>query len=153
MGQVVPALLAGVSPNRVLLCDRYVRGKQNLEALHCFISALRAHSPQLRLDVWTGSEVDAGTIKTIADICGGVVSTYPEVFGASQPHDRYLVVSGSHEPPSCWQMSNSLLHARPMQAQPSDAQTRLRWRDFSALRLELLDLPQVFQGWTQGSTK
>ena len=50
---MVDALVAGEVPKDVLLCDRYVRGRQNLIALGLFVDALRAAAPGARLDVWT----------------------------------------------------------------------------------------------------
>lgn len=56
MRRLVDSMLAGVVPQRVLLCDRYVRGDANLDTLKLLVATLRTVAPDVAVNVWTGDE-------------------------------------------------------------------------------------------------
>jgi hypothetical protein len=110
MCRIVERLLAGTVPRRVLLCDRYVRGAENLAGLRLCVQALRQFGPAA-LDVWT-EPGDAELVKQIQAITGQRPRTYAEVFGRAPPHDRFFLVLPEAGPGFGWQMSNSPLDTR-----------------------------------------
>ncbi|MCK6475935.1 MAG: hypothetical protein L6Q35_03780 [Phycisphaerales bacterium] len=147
MRRLVDRLLAGVIPRRVLLCDRYVRGDDNLSTLKLLVSALRAAAPNVTVDVWTSDE--EADFKTIQAITNTSPRSYREVFGRSLPHDRYLLVLPSQGQGFGWHMSNSPLHARA-DVKGAGSETALRWKDFSATRVSADELEPALRQWLVG---
>jgi hypothetical protein len=147
MRQLVNRLLAGVTPRRVLLCDRYVRGDANLDALKLLVAALRATAPNIALDVWTGDE--EAEFKKIQAVTGTTPRSYRDMFGRSQPHDRYLLVLPAQGQGFGWHMSNSPIHARA-EAKGADYDTPLRWKDLAATRVSAEELQPALRQWLAG---
>lgn len=147
MRRLVEGLLMGVVPRRVLLCDRYVRGDDNLDALKLLVAALRVAAPTVSVEVWTGEE--EADMKRIQAITGVAHRSYREAFGRSAPHDRYLLLLPSQGQGWGWQMSNSPLHAR---ADVKDAgpETPLRWKDLTATRVGAEALEPALRQWLGG---
>lgn len=146
MRRVVERLLAGVVPRRVLLCDRYVRGADNLASLRLLVQALRQLSPST-LDVWT--DPDDAELKQIQSIIGQQPRTYPEMFGRAAPHDRFFLVLPETGAGFGWQMSNSPLDARADVPKP-DPETPLRHRGLVAVRMPADQLPERLAQWLTG---
>lgn len=144
MRQLVERLLAGTTPRRLLLCDRYVRGPDNLASLALLVRTLRANHPQLSIEVWTG-EQDAD-VEKIRSLVGRPPRGYREVFARNAPHDRYLLVVPATGPGFGWQMSNSPLDVRADVPNPDPA-TPLRWRDLVAARITGEQLPEPLRQW------
>lgn len=144
MRRLVDRLLAGVAPRRLLLCDRYVRGDDNLNALELFVAALRATAPTVKVDVWTGDE--EADLKKIQAITGASPRSYREVFGRSLPHDRYLLVLPGQGHGFGWHMSNSPLHARA-EVNGAGPETALRWKDLAATRVSADELEPALRHW------
>lgn len=147
MRKLVDRLLSGVAPRRVLLCDRYVRGDDNLDALKLLVAALRAAAPNLPVDLWTGDE--DGDFKKIQAITGASPRGYREVFGRSLPHDRYLLVAPGRGQGFGWHMSNSPLHARA-DVKGAGPETPLRWKDLAATRVSADELEPALRHWLAG---
>lgn len=147
MRKLVDRLLSGVAPRRVLLCDRYVRGDDNLDALKLLVAALRAAAPNVPVDLWTGDE--EGEFKKIQAITGAPPRGYREVFGRTQPHDRYLLVAPGHGQGFGWHMSNSPLHARA-DVKGAGPETPLRWKDLAATRVSSDELEPALRQWLVG---
>ncbi len=147
MQQLVNRLLAGATPRRVLLCDRYVRGDANLDALKLLVGALRAAAPNVALDVWTGDE--EAEFKKIQALTGTPPLSYRDVFGRSQPHDRYLLVLPAQGQGFGWHMSNSPIHARA-DMQGANHDTPLRWKDLAATRVTAEELEPALRQWLSG---
>ena len=147
MRKLVDRLLYGVTPRRVLLCDRYVRGDDNLDALKLLVAALRGAAPNVALDVWTG-DVE-GDPKLIEMITGTAPRGYRDAFGRSPPHDRYLLVRPVQGEGFGWHMTNSPIHAR---ADRTDAgpETPLRWKDLAATRVSADELEPSLRKWLAG---
>jgi hypothetical protein len=144
MRQLVDRLLFGIAPRRVLLCDRYVRGDDNLHGLKLLVAALRAASPKVAVSVWTGDE--EADVKKIQEITGAPTRSYREVFGRNPPHDRYLLVLPSQGQGFGWQMTNSPIHARA-DVKGAGPQTPLRWKDFAATRVSADELEPALRQW------
>lgn len=147
MRKLVDRLLSGVAPRRVLLCDRYVRGDDNLDALKLLVAALRATAPNIAVDVWTGHE--EADFKKIHTITGACPRSYRETFGRSLPHDRYLLVLTGQGQGFGWHMSNSPIHARAAVKDP-DPETPLRWKDLAATRVSADQLEPALRQWIAG---
>lgn len=147
MRKLVDRLLSGVAPRRVLLCDRYVRGDDNLDALKLLVTALRAAAPNVTVDVWTGEE-DAD-FKKVQAITGASPRSYREVFGRSLPHDRYLLVLTGQGQGFGWHMSNSPIHARA-DVKSAGPETPLRWKDLAATRVSADELEPALRQWLAG---
>jgi hypothetical protein len=147
MRQLVDRLLSGVAPRRVLLCDRYVRGDSNLEALKLLVTSLRAAAPFVAIDVWTSDEED--DFKRIKAITGASPRSYRDVFGQDRPHDRYLLVLPSQGQGFGWHMSNSPIHARA-DVKGASQETPLRWRDLVATRVTAAELGPAMRQWLTG---
>lgn len=147
MRKLVDRLLSSAAPRRVLLCDRYVRGDDNLETLKLLVTTLRAAAPQVPVDVWTGDE--EADFKKIQAITGTSPRSYREVFGRSPPHDRYLLVLTSHGPAFGWHMSNSPLHART-DVKGAGPETPLQWKDLAATRVTADVLEPALRQWLGG---
>ncbi|MBM4367906.1 MAG: hypothetical protein FJ102_16960, partial [Deltaproteobacteria bacterium] len=147
MRKLVDRLLSGVTPRRVLLCDRYVRGDDNHDALKLLVAALRAAAPNVAVDVWTSDE--EADFKKIQAITGAVPRSYREVFGRSPPHDRYLLVRAGQGEDFGWHMSNSPIHARA-DAEGAGAETPLRWKDLAATRVSADELEPALHQWLAG---
>lgn len=147
MRNLVDRLLSGGAPRRVLLCDRFVRGDDNLDALKLLVAALRAAAPQVVVDVWTGDE--EADIKKVQAITGASPRGYREVFGRSLPHDRYLLVLPGQGQGFGWQMSNSPLHARA-DVKGAGPETPLRWKDLAATRVSADELEPALRQWLSG---
>lgn len=144
MRQLVEGLLAGSTPRRVLFCDRFVRGADNLASLGLFVRALRDGHPQLPIEVWTGDkDVDFEPIRAII---GQAPRSYREVFRSTPPHDRYLLVAPATGPGFGWQMSNSPLDGHADVSTPGP-DTPLRWRGLVAARVAGEQLPQQLGQW------
>lgn len=150
MRKLVDRLLAGVAPRRVLLCDRYVRGDDNLDALKLLVAALRAAAPKVAVDVWTGDE--EADMKKIQAITGASPRSYREVFGRSLPHDRYLLVLPGQGQGFGWQMSNSPIHARA-DGTGAGPDTPLRWKDLAATRVSAEELEPALRQWLAGGAR
>lgn len=147
MRRLVDSLFAGVVPQRVLLCDRYVRGEANLEMLKLLVAALRAVAPKVAVDVWTGDE--EAEFKKIEAIIGAPPRGYRDVFGRNQPHDRYLLVFPGQGQGFGWHMSNSPLHARA-DVQGAGPKTSLKWKDLAATRVTAEELEPALRQWLVG---
>lgn len=147
MRKLVDRFLSGVAPRRVLLCDRYVRGEDNLDMLKLLVAALRAAAPNVAVDVWTGDE-DAD-FKKIQAITSASPRSYREMFGRSLPHDRYLLVLPSQGHGFGWHMSNSPLHART-DVKSGGPDTPLRWKDLMATRVSADELEPALRQWLAG---
>jgi hypothetical protein len=147
MRRLTERLLAGTSPRKVLLCDRYVRGDENLDMLRLLVAALRATSPGLGVEVWTGDE-DAD-YKKIREITGSAPRSYRDAFGRNLPHDRYLLVLPSQGQGFGWHMSNSPLHARA-DVQGASPETPLRWKDLAATRVGPDEIEPALRKWLEG---
>lgn len=147
MRRLVDRLLAGTAPRKVLLCDRYVRGSENLTALKLLVESVREVGPSVAVEVWTGDE-DAD-FKQIQALTGAPARSYREVFGRNLPHDRYLLVLPSHGAGFGWHMSNSPLHARPDVNQPTP-ESPLRWKDFAGTRVAADELEPALRQWLNG---
>lgn len=150
MRKLVDRLLSGVAVRRVLLCDRYVRGDDNLDALKLLVAALRAAAPNVAVDVWTGDE--EADFKKVQAITGTAPRSYGKVFGRSLPHDRYLLVLPAQGQGFGWHMSNSPIHAR---AEGADAgpETPLRWKDLAATRVSADELEPALRQWLTGDRR
>lgn len=147
MRKLVDRLLSGVAPRRVLLCDRYVRGDDNLDALKLLVAALRATAPNVVVDVWTGDE--EADFKKVQAITGVAPRSYREVFGRSLPHDRYLLVLPGQGQGFGWHMSNSPIHARA-DVKGAGSETPLRWKDLAATRVSADELEPALRQWLAG---
>lgn len=147
MRKLVDRLLAGDAPRRVLLCDRYVRGDDNLDALKLLVAALRAAAPSVAVDVWTDDE--EADFKKVQAITGASPRSYREVFGRSLPHDRYLLVLPDQGPGFGWHMSNSPIHARA-DVKAASPETPLRWKDLAATRVSAEELEPALRQWIVG---
>lgn len=147
MRRLADHLLHGASPRRVLLCDRYVRGVDNLTTLKLLVDAVRAVEASVGFDVWTDDhEADFGQIKGIT---GAQPRAYRQVFGRSLPHDRYLLVLPKAGAPFGWHLSNSPLHARADVAGASPA-TPLRWKDLAGTKVSADELEPALRQWLTG---
>lgn len=129
---------------RVVLCDRFVRGDDNLRMLELMSATVRQEARDASLEVVTDPVKEgADNIAAIRSRTGKQPRTYHDVFGSSRrehPHDRYLLVEGARGA-FAWQMSNSPLDARVDNGTEPTPSTPLRWRDLSATRLSLDELP------------
>ncbi len=136
--------LVSCPPSRVVLCDRYVRGDANLRMLGLLSRTLREAAEAVQIEVVTDrAKTGPDNLRAIRDELGTEARTYGDVFGGSrreQPHDRYLLVEGT-EGAFAWQMSNSPLDARAAAGADPHPNTPLRWRDLTADRLSLAELP------------
>lgn len=150
MRQLIDQLLSNTLPQRLLLCDRYVRGDDNLAALKLLVASVRAIAPTVTIDVWTGDEET--DLKKIKAITGAAPRSYREVFKGDHPHDRYLLVLPQDGPGFGWHMSNSPLHARA-EAKGAGPETPLRWRDLVATRVSADALNPVLGQWLTGDRR
>jgi hypothetical protein len=144
MRTLVDRLLSGVAPRRVLLCDRYVRGGDNLDALVLLVAALRMTAHDVTVEVWTADEET--DFKKIKAITGTSPRSYREVFGRNPPHDRYLLVLPGQGQGFGWQMTNSPLHARA-DVKEASPETPLRWKDLAATRVSPDALEPRLRQW------
>jgi len=144
MQKLVQELLSGTTPQRGLLCDRYVRGDDNLAMLELLVRSLRAVVPSFALEVWT--EGDAAALQAIGTITGTKARPYHEVFQA-RPHDRYLLLGARGGVPFGWQMSNSPLDARKEPGPAPTPNSPLRWRDMTAVARGVDQLPVALATW------
>jgi hypothetical protein len=147
MRRVVERLLAGSSPRKVLLCDRYVRGAENLASLKLMVLALRQANPATVVEVWTAT-ADA-ELKLIQAVTGQRPRTYQETFGRSTPHDRFFLVLPEGGAGFGWQMSNSPLDARA-DIPTASPETPLRSRGLVAVRMSPEQLPERLAQWFDG---
>jgi hypothetical protein len=147
MRRLVDRLLVGSVPRRVLLCDRYVRGDDNLDTLRLLVAALRASGAQAAVEVWTGDE--EADFRQIQSITGAPPRSYRDVFGRSKPHDRYLLVQPGQGQGFGWHMSNSPLHARA-DVREASPETPLRWKDLAATRVTAEELAPGLRQWLMG---
>ena len=150
MRRLVDELMAGSTPRRVLLCDRYVRGDDNLDALSLLVSALRAAASSVAVDVWTGEE--EADFKKIQAITGTNPRSYREVFGRRQPHDRYMLILPQQGQGFGWHMTNSPLHARAHE-NGAGPETALRWKDLAATRVAADELESALRQWLSGGDR
>ncbi len=149
MGRLVETLLAGTPAQRVLLCDRYVRGTENLATLQLLVHAVRAVAPAAVFDVWTAD--DDADFKRIQAITGAAPRSYREMFGRNPPHDRYVLVGPTAGGGFGWHLSNSPLHARA-ESDAAKAESPLRWKDFTGTRVTADDLEPALRNWlTRGA--
>ena len=149
MRQLMERLLEGAAVERVLLCDKYVRGEGNLDTLRVFVASIRELNTNAVVEVWTGEDADR---KAIERITGTPSRNYREVFDRAAPHDRYLLVRARARVGWGWQMTNSPLDARANKAN-ADPTSPLRWRDLAATRLEGEDLEPALKQWLVGGGK
>jgi hypothetical protein len=147
MRKFIDNLLLGAAPRRVLLCDRYVRGDINLEALKLLVAGLRGMAPGVVIEVWTDDK--EADFKKIQAILGSPPRSYRDMFGPNQPHDRYLLVLPSQGQGFGWQMTNSPLHARA-DVKGASPDTPLRWKDLAAIMLDAGDLKPALRQWLTG---
>lgn len=147
MRQIVDRLLAAGTPRRVLLCDRYVRGAENLASLKLMVQAVRQFNPSALIDVWTDDE--GADFKQIHALTGSPPRAYREVFGRTAPHDRYLLVEPVSKDGFGWQMSNSPLDTRADVAK-AGPETPLRSRGLVAVRMTADELPERLRQWLSG---
>jgi len=148
MRRLVDRLLAGTAPRKVLLCDRYVWGDDNLGTLRILVAALRSAAASVVVEVWTGDE--EADFKKVHAIIGTPPRSYRDVFGRSLPHDRYLLALPSQGLGFGWQMSNSPIHARA-DIQDASPEMPLRWKDFAATRVTADELEPPLRQWLAGS--
>lgn len=147
MRRLVELLLAGNVPLRVLLCDRYVSGEDNLVALKNLVGTLRSCAPSVEVHVWTME--DRANFNSIQKITGTVPLNYRDVFGWSQPHDRYLLVQLEDGQGFGWHMSNSPIHARGFK-KGTGPDTPLRWKDLAAIQVNADQLEPRLGHWISG---
>lgn len=147
MKRLVDRLLAAVVPRRVLLCDRYVRGVDNLASLEILVRSLRATNDAVQFEVWTGEEET--DFKQIQTLTGQPTRSYREVFGRSAPHDRFFLVLPQLGEGFGWNMTNSPLHARA-DTTGASPDTPLRWLGLGAIRLSGEQLPARLGQWLAG---
>ena len=150
MGEMVRRLLDGSVPHRLLLCDRYVCGRENLAALQLLVDAVRGHAPAAIIDIWTGEEAVA-ELAAIKAITGTAPRTYRSVFNSRAPHDRYFLVAPVSGASFGWHMSNSPLHVRSPRPQVvSQTDSPLRWKDFMATQVSAGEFEPAFNEWLGG---
>jgi hypothetical protein len=147
MRRLVDGLLASAVPRKVLLCERYVRGEENLGMLTLLVATLRASAPRVSVEVWTGEE--ESDVKRLQAITGTTPRIYREVFGRHQPHDRYLLVLPAQGHGFGWHMSNSPLHARA-EVPSAGPETPLRWKDLAATRVTAEECEPALRQWLVG---
>lgn len=147
MRQFAERLLQGASPRRILLCDRYVRGLNNLATLKLLVDSVRAVDKSVAFDVWTGEQdADFGQIRSIT---GTQPSAYREIFGRNRPHDRYLLILPRTGEPFGWHLSNSPLHARA-DVRGAGPSTPLRWKDLAGTKVSANELEPALRQWLSG---
>ncbi len=147
MQRLSDRLIGEGTPRRVLLCDRYVRGAENLASLKLLVQSLRQRSPALLIEVWTDEE--EADFKQLRALTGSAPRSYREMFGRSAPHDRYFLVVPEHGDGFGWQLSNSPLDARADIPDAAPA-TPLRSRGLIAARMAAEELPQQLGQWLHG---
>lgn len=147
MRKLIDALIAGEVPKDVLLCDRYVRGRQNLIALGLFVDALRAAAPGARLGVWT--RANGADFDRIRALTSRAPRAYGDLFGRAHPHDRYVLVRSESGKAFGWHLTNSPLHARADIEDPSP-ETPLRWKDLAGSRVVPESLEPALRDWLTG---
>ena len=147
MQRLVESVLAGTSPRKILLCDRYVRGAENLDTLRLFVEAVRMVEPSASVEVWTGDE--GADFKLVQAHTGTATRSYREIFGRSAPHDRYVLVLPAIGAGFGWQMSNSPLHARADRPDVSP-DSALRWKDLMGTRVTADELNPALRQWING---
>ena len=153
MRDLVGRLIDGEASGRLVLCDRYVRGQENLVALRLLKETIDAVATGTKLEVVTDRAPDQRNVDAIRAIVGSAPRTYSQVFGSSRsahPHDRYLLVDVGKDS-FAWQMSNSPLDARADNGIQPDPDTPLRWRDLTGVRLSLAELPRDLARLVGGS--
>jgi hypothetical protein len=150
MRQLVDRLLHGASPRRVLLCDRYVRGADNLATLRLLVDAVRAVDDTVEFEVWTGDQ--KSDFKQIRDITGSQPRTYRQVFGQSPPHDRYLLVLPRTGDAFGWHLSNSPLHVC-VDVFEAGFSTQFRWKDLAGTKVSADELEPALRQWLSGGAR
>lgn len=132
MQELLSRLLGTVRPRRVLICDRFVRGEGNLACLKLLHDSLRQQHANSRLLVLTDRDAeDPKQAARIQQAVGEAPAWYEQAFGrirTEQPHDRFLLIDAG-DTRLAWQMSNSLLDARPLPGKTVAPDTPLKWRD------------------------
>lgn len=149
MAELLEAVIAADRPRRLLLCDRYARGEQNLRQLDLLQRSLKARHPEAKLEVCNEGADDAERIRAIT---GAPPRSFTTEFGKARgawPHDRYLLVDLGGRG-YCWHLSNSPLDGRPDPGVTPDPRTPLRWRDLLALREEPAVLIEGLRHWWGG---
>lgn len=133
-------LLGDTAPTKVLLCDRYVRGAENLARLNLLNETLRTRFPNAVLEIWTVA--DNKNFEKIKSITGRSPQCLDQVFGKKLPHDRYFAVHVPSGNGFAWQLSNSPLHGRVNGAEERP-DSPLRWNGLTGPRLapDELDVP------------
>jgi len=134
MAEVIAMLLAGTRPLAVLVCDRHVRGERAIKLLRVLVEAVRARSPNCRIDVWTEPESPSDA-EAIAKCTGTAPKSFHEAFGKARPHDRYFLIVDENRSRRSWHMSNSLLHPSwdPVHGDTINSNIQLRWKDLLAV--------------------
>lgn len=150
MHRLVDRLLDGSTPRRVLLCDRYVRGAENLVSLHLFVQSLRLSNPAVLVEVWTDEE--GADFKQIRALTGSAPRPYRDRFGRSAPHDRYFLIETDSDEKFGWQLSNSPLDARADVAN-AGPDTPLRSRGLVGARMSAEELPPRLAQWLGGGDR
>lgn len=159
MRELVERFLTGlngeVTPRRLLLLDRYVKGPEVLRMCELLLRTLRERFPQVRVEVWTQREGD--NFQQLQKLTGTVPQDLLAVFGRSVPHDRFLVVQPAQGEGFAWQMTNSLLHARERvgagntgSPSPNDP---LRWRELGCIRIRPEQVSNPVKQWLAGGSR
>lgn len=151
MGNLVSKLLQGTTPKRILLCDRYVVGHSNLNALKLFVDALHTHSPSTQVEVWTRSK-DAD-LQKITNITGTKPRAYEDLFGKDNqhPHDRYILIQPDDGEGFIWNLSNSPLHAKAPPSTTPTSETPLQWKDLVANKFDADQFDPQMKQWLKGA--
>ncbi|TNE43164.1 MAG: hypothetical protein EP343_34725 [Deltaproteobacteria bacterium] len=154
MHDLVARLLNGAKPYRVLLCDRYIRGGDNLATLQLLFDTIKKLHSTARLEIVTEPEgKKGGNLSSIEKIIGSSPRTYHDMFGSNRnnrPHARYFLIDEGNGEGVCWQMDNSPLDSRPNNSNQVSPRTPLRWRDFGAFQLDKSELPLDLGRWFEG---
>lgn len=126
----------------VLICDRYVRGTENLKALELFCSALRQAAPDAKILVLTRRDLeDTGQSDHIERITGLKPRFLEDVYGPKgQPHSRYVLVRPRAGQAYAWSMTDSPLNLR-IPSSGGAADQPLPGPELHAFRLDLDQVP------------
>jgi len=150
MRRLVDRLFAGGEPRRTLLCDRYVRGADNLATLRIFVDAIRAVGAACTIEVWTGDE--EADFNELKGITGTAPRAYRQVFGRALPHDRYFLVETVDGDRFGWHLSNSPIHARA-DVVGAGPEAPLRWKDLAGSRVSPDELEPALRQWLEGGRR
>jgi hypothetical protein len=150
MRQVVERLVGSAAPARVLVCDRHVKGADNMDSLNRLAEALRAVAQEVVIDVWTIAEPE--DIKRIQSIVRTKPRDLRDVFSGRPPHDRYFLVSGGNGESIAWRMTHTLLHGRPLSS-VENLDSPLKWNDLLATKRDPEQLEPLLRTWLKGGSR